>query len=74
MLPRLQFYIQEGLLEDTKGVIRIRILKMTKRKRTKWQTTIYKTLHRKLKMEQHGPTINQGLTPVLSKGKQFLLQ
>jgi hypothetical protein len=47
---------------------------MTKRKRTKWQTTIYKTLHRKLKMEQYGPTKNQGLTPVLSEGKQFLLQ
>jgi hypothetical protein len=78
MLPRLQFYIQEGLLEDTKGVIRIRISKkyntMTKRKRTKWQTTIYKTLHRKQKMEQHEPTKNRGLTPVLSKGKQFLLQ
>jgi hypothetical protein len=29
---------------------------MTKRKRTKGQTTIYKTLHRKLKMEQHEPT------------------
>jgi len=59
MLPRLQFYIQEGLLEDTKGVIRIRISKkyntMAKRKRTKGQTTIYKTLHRKLTMEQHEP-------------------
>ena len=78
MLPRLQFYIQEGLLEDTKEVIRIRISKkyntMTKRKRTKGQTTIYKTLHRKLKMEQHEPTKNRGLTSVLSKGKQLLLQ
>ena len=27
MLPRLQFYIQEGLLDDRKGVIRIRIEK-----------------------------------------------
>ena len=27
---------------------------MTKRKKTKGQTTIYKTLHRKLKIEQHG--------------------
>jgi len=26
---------------------------MTKRKSTKGQTTIYKTLHRKLKIEQH---------------------
>jgi hypothetical protein len=29
---------------------------MAKRKRTKGQTTIYKTLHRKLKIEQHEPT------------------
>jgi len=28
---------------------------MTKRKRTKGQTMIYKTLHRKLKIEQHEP-------------------
>jgi hypothetical protein len=28
---------------------------MTKRKRTKGQTTIYKTLHRKLKIEQNDP-------------------
>ena len=78
MSPRLQFYIQEGLLKDTKGVIRIRLLNkyntMAKRKRTKGQATIYKALHRKLKMEQHEPTKNQGLTPVLPKGKQFLLQ
>jgi hypothetical protein len=47
---------------------------MTKRKRTKGQTTIYKTLHRKLKMEQHEPTKNRGITPVLPKDKQFLLQ
>jgi hypothetical protein len=26
---------------------------MAKRQKTKWQTTIYKTLHRKLKIEQH---------------------
>jgi hypothetical protein len=31
---------------------------MTKRKRTKEQTTIYKTLLRKLKIEQHEPTKN----------------
>jgi len=46
--------------EDTKVVIRNRKWKrtyntMTKRKRTKGQTTIYKTLHRKLKIEQHEP-------------------
>jgi len=28
-------------------------IKWSKEKRTKWQTTIYKTLHRKLKIEQH---------------------
>ena len=37
---------------------------MTKRKRTKGQTTIYKTLHRKLKLEQHEhhskPVTNSG--------------
>ena len=59
MLPRLQVYIQEGLPEDTKGEIRKRISKkyktMAKRKRTKGQRTIYKTLHRKQKMEQHEP-------------------
>jgi hypothetical protein len=47
---------------------------MAKRKRTKGQTTIYKTVHRKLMMEQHEPTKNRGLTAVLSKGKPFLLQ
>jgi hypothetical protein len=35
----------------------------------KGQTTIYKTLHRKLKIEQHEP----GWTQVLRKVKQFLL-
>ena len=43
--------------EDTKGVIKSRNRKgtvntVTKRKRTKGQTTIYKTLYRKLKVEQ----------------------
>jgi hypothetical protein len=28
---------------------------MAKRKRTKWQTTIYKTLDRKLEIQQHEP-------------------
>jgi hypothetical protein len=31
---------------------------MVKRKRTKGQTTVYKTLHRKLKMEYHEPYYN----------------
>jgi len=33
----------------------------TKRKKTKGQTTIYKTLHRKLKIDQHEPTKNKTL-------------
>jgi Holliday junction resolvase-like predicted endonuclease len=47
--------------EDTKGVIRIRKSRkdrhntMAKRQKTTKQTTIYKTLHRKLKIEQHEP-------------------
>ena len=43
----------EEVFEDTKGVIRIRKSKMAKRKSTNGQTTICKTLHRKLKIEQH---------------------
>ena len=35
MLTRLQLYIQEGLLEDTKGVIRIRIEKVEHNDQTK---------------------------------------
>jgi hypothetical protein len=34
---------------------------------------IYKILHRKLKIEQHETTKNQGWTQLLRKGKQFLL-
>jgi len=50
--------VMQEEFEDTKEVIRIRNRRktyntMTKRKRTKRQTTIYKTLHRKLKIEQH---------------------
>jgi hypothetical protein len=49
--PRKEF-------DDTKGVIRIRTSKKDRqyngqKKRTKGQTTIYKTLHRKLKKEKH---------------------
>jgi hypothetical protein len=33
---------------------------MAKRKRTKWQTMIYKTLHRKLKIEQRTPVKTGG--------------
>ena len=50
------------MFEDTKGVIRSRKWKkeknntMVKRKRTKGQATIYKTLHITLKAEQHDVT------------------
>ena len=33
---------------------------MAKRKRTKEQAMIYKTIHRKLKSEQHKPGVNSG--------------
>jgi hypothetical protein len=33
---------------------------MAKRKRPKGQTVVYKTLHRKLNIEQHGPTKHRG--------------
>jgi hypothetical protein len=42
---------------------------MDKRKRTKGQTTIFRTLHRKLKIEQHEHTKNQWRSQVLRKGK-----
>jgi hypothetical protein len=42
--------------EDIKGVNRRRRdNNMARRKRTKGQTTIYKILHRKLKISQHEP-------------------
>ena len=44
--------------EDTKGVIRIRKSKKDrqhKRQKKKGQTTIYKAIHRKLKIEQREP-------------------
>jgi len=46
-----------------------------KKKRTKQQTTIYKTLHKKLKIELHmctNPTKNWGWTHVLLKCTQPL--
>jgi len=49
------YRVQRDESEDTKGVIRIFKSKMERqyndqRKRTNEQTTIYKTLHRKLKI------------------------
>ena len=47
-------------LEDTKEVLRFRKSEKDRqhndqKKKWKWQTTIYKTIHRKLKIEQHEP-------------------
>ena len=36
------------------------------------QTTIYKTLHIKLNIEEHEPTKNWGWTEVLGKGTQYI--
>ena len=38
-------------------------IKWQKEKRTKGQTTIYKTLRRKLKIEQHEPQEKPGVNP-----------
>ena len=46
---------------------------MTKRKRTKWQTTIYKTLHRQLSIDLHEPQLTTEWIQLLRIGKQFLL-
>ena len=46
---------------------------MAKRKKTKGQTTIYKTLHREQQIEQNELLLNTGVgTQVLRKGKSFL--
>jgi len=61
--------------EDTTGVIRNRKSQKdmqynsTKRKRTKEQTKIYKTYHRKLKIEQHEPNWKK-----LVEGSQYFLE
>ena len=46
---------------------------MAKRKSKQAKTTKNKTLHRKIKIEQHGPHTNQGCFQVLRMGKEFLL-
>ena len=46
---------------------------LAKRKRTKRQTMIYKTLHIKLRSSNTNPTNYRGWTRVLGKDKQFLL-
>jgi hypothetical protein len=42
---------------------------MDKRKRTKGQTKIYKTLHRKLKIEQHESHLSSGMNLGTPEGK-----
>jgi len=46
---------------------------LVKRKITKGRTTIYKLLHRKLKIEQHEPHSQTGVTRVLLRDSQLLL-
>jgi len=43
------------------------------RPKEKRQTMIYKTLHRKLKIEQHEPSKSRGWAQVHWKGHQYLL-
>ena len=46
---------------------------MAKIKSKKWQTMVYKAMHRKPKIVQHEPFLESGLGQVLRKDKQFLL-
>ena len=46
---------------------------MVNRKRTERQTTFYKTLHRKPKIEQHEFHQNPRMNAYAPEGKQFLL-
>jgi len=50
-------FVDREKFEDTKGVFRSRNSKDRQHngKKKKGQTTIYKTLHSKLKIEQHEP-------------------
>ena len=68
------------VFEDTKGVIKSLKYKDShyndQKKTTTGQTMVYKTLHRKLKFEQHeSHSIGDGGvdTQVLRKGYQFLI-
>jgi hypothetical protein len=61
ILTRLELWCVKENFEDTKGVIRSRKSKKDrqyndKRKSTKEQTLIHKTLRRKIKTEQHEST------------------
>jgi hypothetical protein len=44
---------------------------IAKRKSTKWQTTIYKTLHRKLKIKQREPHLRQRVNTGALEGKEL---
>ena len=67
------FVIKEKI-EDTKEVIKEgQTMQMAKRKGTKRQTIIYKTLLVKLQIEQHKPHKKTGWTQVLQKCKLLLL-
>ena len=59
-------------LEDIKVVIRTTEKKTIQCWKGKEQAIIYKTLQRKLMIEQHGTHITTEWTKVLGKGKQFL--
>jgi len=53
----LWFITDKEKSEDTKGIIRSRTNNiMAERKGTKGQATIFNTLHRKQKIEQHKPS------------------
>jgi hypothetical protein len=49
----VQFYHAKEEFEETKGAIRNRTLKDRQHNGQKTKETIYKQLHRKLKIEQH---------------------
>ena len=65
-----QILVQEKF-EDTKGVIRNHKSRTDrhdndqKKKKSKWQTTIYKALHRKLMIEQDEPNSKPGVNSPL---------
>jgi hypothetical protein len=55
-------------LKIPKGNQRMTDKRKTKRIRTKGQTMIYKTLHRKLKTKQHDPHYKLGENPGVPEG------
>jgi hypothetical protein len=55
LLPEFVAYIQQEKLEVTKGVIRSINRRRAYNTLVQRQTTVYKTLNRKIKIEQHEP-------------------